>query len=125
MRLLLCALLAVAVVDVTPGVEPAAEAKTRKKKKNVAKIAELAGTWSGSVTTKQYGTIDGTIVVAADGSVSFTVTAATSAGETVQCATTVLKTLKGVSLSSSGNTLVFGDGSTLAASAATVITDDL
>ena len=60
-----------------------------------------------------------------ENAVNFTVTATTSEGESVKCATTVLKTLKGVSMSSSGNTLVFADGSTVPASAVTVITDSL
>jgi len=81
---------------------------------------------TGAVTTKTFNNGDKlTYTNTGDNAVTFTVTAAKATGDSVKCATTVLKTLKGVSMSSSGNTLVFGDGSTVAASAVTVITDDL
>jgi flagellar basal-body rod modification protein FlgD len=81
---------------------------------------------TGEVTTKTYNKGDTlTYTNSGDTTLSFSVTGATNTGGSVTCSTTVLKTLKGVSLSSSGNTLIFGDGTTVSASAVSVITDGI
>jgi flagellar basal-body rod modification protein FlgD len=59
-----------------------------------------------------------------DGTSTYTMSAAaTKDGSTVSSVVTVLKQIAGVSMSDTGNTLVFGDGSTIDASKITVITE--
>jgi flagellar basal-body rod modification protein FlgD len=78
---------------------------------------------TGAVTTKTYKSGD-KLAYTNDGNSTLTASAAaTYAGASVACGATVLKTLKGVGISSTGNTLVFGDGSTIDSSGVTVITD--
>ena len=78
---------------------------------------------TGAVTTQTYQPGQ-TLSYTNSGNSTLTVSAAASlAGASVACGTTVLKTLKGVSIASTGNTLVFADGSTMDASGVTVVTD--
>jgi flagellar basal-body rod modification protein FlgD len=83
----------------------------------------LKDTSTGETTTKTMYSGE-SLTYTNDGDSTYTISAAaTLSGSAVSSVVTVLKQIAGVSMSDTGNTLVFNDGSTLDASSVTVITE--
>jgi flagellar basal-body rod modification protein FlgD len=85
-------------------------------------VLTLKDASTGGTTTKTMYKGD-SLVYTNSGTSTYTVSATvTKGGSAVNATATVLKQITGVSVSDTGNTLVFGDGTTMDATSATVIT---